>query len=220
MENIEKRKIKLIIFDVDGVLLDNKLGGFKDILFALGKESEVKIIDAEYQRRKHLGPWGLEELANLYKGFSLEKLSNLSSEYCEKNLVIGAEETIAALREKEYMIGAISSNPQFIMDTLKTMLFLDFAIGTALEIEKGIATGKIARKVDRYKKAEVLEEKMRELDISGEKVVVVGDSLTDLQIAKRAGFFIAFNAKEEIIAKADAVVRQKDLRGILPFLAK
>ena len=63
-------KKKMLIFDVDGVLLDNQMGATKEILFPLGKEKEVKIIDEEYQRRKFSGPWGLEQVVSLYKGFS------------------------------------------------------------------------------------------------------------------------------------------------------
>lgn len=33
-------KQKLIVFDVDGVLLDNKLGGFKDILMPLERKKK------------------------------------------------------------------------------------------------------------------------------------------------------------------------------------
>lgn len=37
----KKERKKLLVFGVDSVLLDNKLGGFKDILEILGKEREV-----------------------------------------------------------------------------------------------------------------------------------------------------------------------------------
>ncbi len=218
-QNQQKYK-SLIVFDVDGVLLDNKLGGFKDILLIFDKKKEVQAIDTKYQRKKHLGPWGLEELAKLYQGFFREKLVKTSLNYCQKNLIPGAKNVVATLKQKNCLVGAISSNPQFIMDTLKVILSLDFAIGTVLEFEKEISTGKISRKVDRYQKAKILKEKMRQFDLLSEKVIVVGDSLTDLPMAGIAGLFIAFNAKKEVIAKADVVISKKDLREILPFLLK
>jgi len=140
------------------VLLDNQLGGFKDILVVFNKEKEVQAIDIEYQRRKHLGPWGLEELAGLYQGFPREELVKKSKSYCQQNLTPGTKETIAALKQKNCLVGALSSNSQFIMDTLKFMLSLDFAAGTVLEFEERIATGKILRKVDRYQKGKILKE--------------------------------------------------------------
>ena len=53
-----------------------------------------------------------------------------------------------------------------------------------------------------------------------DNVVIIGDSLTDLPMAKIAGFFIAFNAKEELKEKTDVVVEKKDLREVLKYIFK
>ena len=82
---------KLFIFDVDGVLLETKTGGFQDILFLLGKEKEAREIQAEYEKRRHLGPWGLEETAALYEGESREELKELAKVYVGEHLASGAE---------------------------------------------------------------------------------------------------------------------------------
>lgn len=209
---------KLIVFDADGVLLDNKSGGFKEILMLLGKKKEVLAIDREYQKRKHLGPWGLKELALLLKGFSIETVVKISKDYCVKKLMKGAQETISKLKEKNYTIGSISSNPKFVMDSLKKTLKLDFSCGNELELRKGIATGKILKKVDRYIKAEILKEKMTQYHIKKRNVAVVGDSLTDVPMAELAAIFIAFNAKPEVKESADILIKKKDLREILSYL--
>ena len=209
---------KLIIFDVDGVLLDGKLGGFKDILALLGKREKVEIIDEEYQRRKHKGPWGLEQLAALYKGYSQGKLTKTAERYCRKNLVPGAKETIPVLKKQGYLVGAISSSPQFILQVLKNSLTLNFIEGTKLEFSNDAATGKMTRKVDRYQKARILEEKKQQLDLETEQITVVGDSITDLPMAKEAGRFIAFNAKKPAAEKANAVINQKDLKILLEII--
>lgn len=209
---------KLIVFDADGVLLNNKKGGFKEILILLGKKKEVLAIDREYQKRKHLGQWGLKELALLLKGFSKETLVKISKDYCMKKQVIGAQETISKLKEKNYIIGSISSNPKFVMDSLKKIFKLDFFRGNELEFRKGIATGKIVKKVDRYIKAEILKEKMVQYRVKKSNVVVVGDSLTDLPMAELAGTFIAFHAQKEIREKANRVIEKKDLREVLNIL--
>jgi len=47
----------------------------------------------------------------------------------------------------------------------------------------------------------------------------VGDSVNDVWIAREAGFCVAFNPQsEELEQIADAVVRSRDLRDILPHL--
>lgn len=67
---MNSQKQNIIVFDVDGVLLNNKSGGFKEILSEyFNKQKEVNDINEEYQRRKHLGPWGLEQLTELATKF-------------------------------------------------------------------------------------------------------------------------------------------------------
>lgn len=210
---------KLIVFDVDGVLLDNKLGGFKDILVLLGKEKEVKKIHKEYQKRKFIGPWSLEKLAKLYEGFLRKRLEKLAMKYCKKNLMKGVKECLKELKKKKFIIGALSSNPQFIMDALRNILPLDFCEGTRLEFQKGIATGKIKRKVDRYIKAKILKEKIRKYKLEKENTILVGDSISDLPMAKFVKIFIAFLPKEkDVKEKANFVIKRKDLREILKYI--
>ncbi len=209
---------KLIVFDVDGVILDNKIGAFKEILVFLGKEKQARRIDEEYQKRKLVAPWGLEQLAQLYKDVPQEKLKRLTLNYCQDNLMKGAERCFIKLKKRRYMAGALSSNPQFVMNVLSEMFSLSFAEGTKLEFKEGVATGKIVRPVDRHVKAQLLKEKMDKLYFEKQKTIVVGDSITDIPMAEKAGLFIAFNPKEEIKEKANIVVKEKDLSQILNYI--
>ena len=198
---------KMAVFDVDGVLLDNKLGGFKDVLIVLGKGEEVKKADNEYQERKYWGPWGLEEIAGLYAGFTRDRIKSVADEYCRENLQEGAKDCVRELRNnKDYLVGALSSNPQFIMDALAKELHLDFSEGTRLEFKNGIASGKIYKKVDRYGKAEILRERMEDWRVKKRNVVVVGDSITDLPMSELAGIFIGFRPKDDIIKQRAAKI--------------
>ena len=218
MKNHFKKKQtvgKLIVF---GVLLESKMGGFKDILVLLGKEREAKKIDKEYQKRKFKGPWGLKQLANLYKGFSKEKLKELALDYCQQNLTKGAREITVGLKKKGFLIGAISSNPQFIMDALAEILPLDFSEGTQLEFKEGIATGKIKKKVDRYTKVEILREKKRNYGLAEENVIVIGDSITALPMVREAKIFINFDIQKENIQNiARYIIEDKNLRKIFGY---
>lgn len=210
-------KQKMIVFDADGVLINGRLGGFKDILIFLDKKKEVQKIDQEYQKRKEKGPWGLEKLSELYQGFSENELKEAAVCYCKDNLMQGAEEAVVEIKKNDYTVGSLSSNPQFIMDALKKILLLDFSEGTQLEFKKGIATGKIKKKVDRYIKAELLKKKINKYHFRKENVFVVGDSITDLPMVKFAGFFIAFNPKEQPVKeRANKIIRSlNELKKIL-----
>jgi len=187
---------KLIVFG-PSTLFKGRMGGFKDILVLLGSKKEVQKIDKEYQKRKISGPSGLKELAKLYRGFPENKLRKIALNYCQKYLICGVKEFIKELKKRDFLIGAISANPQFVMDVLTEILPLDFSEGTKLEFKDGIATGKIKRKIDRYIKAEILKEKRKKYGLKKENIIVIGDSVTDLPMVKEAKVFIGFDGKKE-----------------------
>lgn len=206
---------KLIVF---GVFLETKMGAFIDVLAFLGKKEEALKLEEEYQKRKLAGPWGLEKVAELYKGFSKKKLKEIACEYCTDNLREGTKETIDELKKRGFIVGAISSDPQFIMDVLADIVPLDFSEGTKLEFKERIATGEIKRKIDRYVKVEILEEKRKTYGIDKENVILIGDAITELPMVKEAGVFIAFDAREEEVEDiAKIIIRDKDLRKVFGY---
>jgi len=209
---------KLVVFDINGVLLDNGIGALKEILILLGRGRELSQVEEEYQKRKKFGPWGLEQTASLYQGLNRERMVHVAAEYCEENLMQGASEAIAELKLNDFLVGAISSEADFVVEVLARNLSLDFAYGTVLQYVDGICTGKIIEKVDRFTKAELLKKVMQEKNISRSNIYVVGDSITDLPMGQVAGRFIGFRPKTEIIEQVNFIVREKDLEKILPLL--
>jgi len=203
----EKEDKKLVVF---GTLFRSKMGAIKDILVLLGKEKEVKEIDAEYEKRKLLGPWGLKELAKLYFGFSENELKKISFEYCQRNLLAGIRELAIELKKKGFLIGVLNSNPKFILDCLKWIFPLDFAFGTQLEFKKGIATGEIKEEFTRYKKVEVLKRIIKEYRLKRENVIFVEKStITQLPMAREAGVVIGFDPEKESFEDVARIILTK-----------
>jgi len=209
---------KLVVFDVDGTLIDTSIGSFKEIGVIVGKEKEVREHDEEYQKRIHLGPWGLEELALIFKEIPEKEVKNAAREVIRERLIPGAKETISQLKQKGYVLASYSSSPTWIMEELKDMFGFDDVLGNAIEVKDGKITGKLLEKVDRYAKAARLKKFQERKGISKENTYVIGDSVTDLPMAEY-GKFVAFNAdKQEVKNKAEFVVDKKDLREILKFI--
>jgi len=209
---------KLVVFDVDGTLIDTLIGSFKEIGVLLGKEKEVREHDEEYQRRKHLGPWGLEELALIFKGIPEEEIKKAAREVIRERLMPGTRETINQLKQKGYVLASYSSSPAWIVEELKDVFGFDDILGNVFEIKEGKITGKLLEKVDRYAKAERLKNFQAREGITRENTYIVGDSVTDLPMAEY-GRFVAFNAdKQEVKDKAEFVINKKDLREILSFI--
>jgi phosphoserine phosphatase len=209
---------KLIVFDVDGVLIDTDKGSFKELGLMFGKEKKIQEHHKEYEKRKHLGPWGLEELAMIFKDLKESDLNKASKEILDKRLMKGINETIKELKNRDYTIVSYSSSPFWIMKALKEKFgFVDIC-GNIIEVKNGKITGKLLKKIDRHGKAERLKEFMKEKGFTKENTYIIGDSVTDLPMAEY-GHFIAFNSKKELIKeKAEEVIDKKDLREILRYL--
>ncbi|MCD6232841.1 hypothetical protein J7J81_00440 [bacterium] len=190
---------KLIVFST---LFKSKVGAIKDLLILLQKEKEVKEIDRIYQEKKFFGPWGLQELGRLYKGFSKSGLESLALHYSRNNLVNGLREAVMNLKKRNFLVGALSSNPQFVMDKLREKLPLDFAEGTQLDFYQNIANGKLWRELDRYKKADLLKKKLEKYGLRKEDVILVSTpSIVHLPMIKEVGFFIGFDPTTDNISE-------------------
>jgi len=207
---------KILATGPSGVFLKPKISPIKDILVILGKVDEVEKIDQEYQKRKNEGPWGLEEIALLYKGFSKDALRSAAVAYCDDNMQSDAEQFVSEAHEHETALGLISANPQFVLDVLKEKFTLDFCHGTKLAFIDGIATGELEEKVDRFGKAQKLEEEMQKREVSKENVIVIGGAVSDLPMAEKSGMFIVSNTSDDKIKeKADFVFSPDDTLDIL-----
>lgn len=206
---------KLVVFTS---LFDSKMGAIKDLLCLLDKEKETKKIDKEYQKRKLLGPWGLEELAELYQGFSEDELRELAFEYCQKKIIKGLRGFLLELKNQGFLVGALSSDPQFMLNISKEILSLDFAEGSHLEFENKIASGKLKKKVDRYVKAEIIKEKARKYDLGKEKIMGIGRAtIVNLPIVNETNFFVGFDVGKETIDEVIEVIRNN--KNLAKFLS-
>ena len=210
--------VKLIVFDVDGTLIDTKIGSFKELGIYLGKEKEIREHDEEYQRRKHLGPWGLEELAEIFKNVKEDKIKQISEEIVSRQLMQGAEKLINELKKRGYLLVSYSSSPMWIMNVLKKKFNFDDICGNKVEVKDGRITGKLLEKIDRYGKASRLKNFMYNNGVKKEDTYIIGDSVTDLPMAQY-GHFIAFNSnKQEVKDEAEHIVDEKNLIKLLKFI--
>ncbi|MBI4147725.1 HAD family phosphatase [Candidatus Woesearchaeota archaeon] len=208
---------KLIVFDVDGVLLDTDTGGFKLLAEAIGKGQDMRRLHQEYEKRKHAGPWGLEQLAQLFAGVSEHTMIAQSRAIVEKYLRPETTDVIKKLRERGHLIVAYSSNPLWILNVLREKYQLDDVCGNVLEVVNGIVTGKLLHKVDRYDKAKHLADYMEKNGLAKQDVVVIGDSVTDLPMSQH-GTFYAFNTKDDAVKNAAQAVVHPPLTNLLIYI--
>ncbi len=185
--------MKALIINGSGILLDSDLAGIRLLLRELGKEKEMLEQKQEYDKIKQEKPWGLDNLAKLYKGVSEQEINKLSKKIVKEKINPDAKEIISKIKEKGYTVVIYTSELINISDALKKELDLDEVYGNVLEFKNGVATGKLKEKVDRYDRVEKIKQFIEKNNLSKKDVYIVGESVTAIPSAK-LGTMIAFNS--------------------------
>ncbi len=205
--------IKLVVFDLDNVIIDG------EAIDEIGKLMDVQDQIIEITEKAMQGDVDFEtaikERVKLLKGASIEDIKKISD---EMPLMKGAEETIAALKEKGYKVATISGSFDIIADSIKEKLGLDYAFSNTLLEEDGILTGEVEGPLVEGSKFEVLSKLVEDEKITLEECVAVGDGANDISMIEAVKLGIAFNAKPALKEIADKVIESRDLTEIIPLL--
>ena len=211
MNNLNK-KIKIIVFDMDGVLVNIK-SSWTIIHKAFNvDESEIfrGYLRGEFDylefMRRDISCWGKvheNEIRNI-----LDKVP----------LMIGAKFTFNLLNKQGFRTAIISSGISILAEKLKEQLGINYLFANELLKDKdGFLTGEGNPVVPLWEKGKVLQRLLFNLDIKPDNCAVVGDSLFDIPLFDLAGFSIAFNSKDSRVKKiADVSIDSNDLRDIIP----
>jgi phosphoserine phosphatase len=216
--NIKSQKYKLVMFDMDGTLIDGRSifvfsekKGFKDkLLRSLQSDKEP------YEKTI--------EIAQFLHGTSSIELLEIFRKIPLHNNV---EKVAQKLREKNVKTAVVTDSYQFIADDLKKRLHFDYAFANNLIIEQGIVTGKININNSNLKRCEtgviysickglVLDQLYTMLNITPAEVIAVGDGVVDIGMIKKAGLGIAYNASEQVQKNADIITN--DLAVVLDYI--
>ncbi|MBS7633054.1 HAD-IB family phosphatase [Candidatus Bathyarchaeota archaeon] len=210
---------KLIVFDVEGVLLPKK----RYLFFELGRNLRftdfVKIIFFGFLYEVgliSLKP-ALQRVFKLFKGFRVEDLLKI---FRQMPLMPSAENLFTNLKQQGWQIALISSGlPTLVVKDLAHRLGGDYAFGFEFEEENGRLTGKIwGNALEDGGKLPVLR---RILELEGalpSECVVVADDRNNAPILLPETLKIGYNPDFLVRIKADRVVNG-DLMEIMPVLS-
>lgn len=177
------KRFELIVFDWDGTLMDSTALITRSIQataadLGLGRPSE--------ERARHIIGLGLIDalcyaLPDLQPERSAEAVERYRHHYLsrdhELNLFSGAQELVAGLAQADYLLGVATG---------KSRVGLDRALGGT-----GLGTyfhaTRCADECQSKPHPQMLEELMDEFGVMPERVLMIGDTTHDLQMAKNAG---------------------------------
>ena len=202
--------IKLVVFDLDNVIIDGegideigKLINIEDQIAAITEQAMQGEIDFETSIKKRVG---------LLKGVATDDIRTLAN---EMPLMKGAEETVSSLKENGFEVAIISGSFDIIADTIKGKLDVDNIFTNSLVEEDGILTGEVTGPLVSGSKLDVLSELIEEKGYTLDECVAVGDGANDISMIESAKYGIAFNAKPALKENADIIVETRDLTDVL-----
>jgi len=204
--------IKLIAFDLEGVLVDG-CGSWTEVHKGLDTVKEADANAREYYDGKiTFNEWAQRDV-KLWEGIHIEKICKILNKI---KLMKGASYAIPKLKRK-YKLVIISGGLDILVNRIRDKLYMDYALANELIVKNNKVAG-IKTTVDFYGKGYLLRKIANDFGMSPKECASVGDYLNDVPMFEASGFSVAFNPKHQaVVDSADEVVYGKDLRKILEF---
>jgi HAD superfamily phosphoserine phosphatase-like hydrolase len=201
---------RLIVFDVEGVLLPKK----RYLLFEVGRNlrfsefTKIIFYGFFYELGLMSLKSALQRIFRVFKGIRADELLKI---FRQVPLLPGAEEVFEQLRNDGWKTALISSGlPTLVVQDLAQRLKADYAYGFELEVKDGALTGEIWGDVIEHKgKLPVLMKILETEKLSPRDCVVVADDRNNTPIFLPGMLKIGYEPDFAVRIKADVVVTGK-----------
>jgi phosphoserine phosphatase len=206
--------VRLIVFDMDSTLIQHEVIDEMAVVHGIG--DEVKRITERAMNGELNFDEALRERVSLLKGL---KRSSMEEIMGKLKLTPGVETLIREVKKKGYKTAIISGGFKYFADNFKNRLGMDYSFANELEFDGDTLSGKIRGNIiNAQMKANIVEELAIKENLSLDQIVAVGDGANDLLMLAKAGFGIAFHAKEKVKREARYQVGHGPMTTLLYFL--
>ena len=206
------RHFRLLAMDMDSTLICIEC--IDEIADFAGRKAEVAAVTASAMRGEIDWPESLRRRVAALEGLDEAALERVYAERLRFNP--GAERLIAAARRCGVKTLLVSGGFTYFTDRVRERLELDHAFSNVLVVEGGRLTGRVTGPlVDAAGKAAHVARLKREMGISAEQVLAIGDGANDLPMMAEAGTSIAYHAKPVVKARASCALDYAGLDGVL-----
>ena len=214
IKNIGDLLIKLVVFDLDNVLIDTET--IDEIAKIKGIEEKISDITLQAMQGKIPFETSIRQRVKKLEGIST---SDIDEAMDKISLNPGAVETATELKKQGYKIAIITGSFDVIALKVKELINADYAFYNTLEVDDGKLTGEVSGPLITQNKVDVLRQLVDEIGITLDECATIGDGANDLEMIKNAKIGIAYNAKPILKENADVQINEKDLRKVLDIMA-
>ncbi|TVP39841.1 phosphoserine phosphatase SerB [Candidatus Nitrosocosmicus arcticus] len=203
----------LVIFDVEGVLLNAEYLPVLANLFGPEKEKQIWDITNKGIRGEINWEEGLRERVHALRGVEYDRASNIA-----QNLEImpGARELCSFLKGLGWKLVAVSGGFTIITDRLYSELNIDKIFSNDLVFQDNKLVDVTVRVTS--DKSAAVKSYVEENSLSKDEIVVVVDGANDLKLFDLSSFTVGFCAVDVIRDKANIVIDKKDLSLLIPII--
>ena len=182
----------LCVMDVDGTLI------LEEVIDLLGREAgceeEIAQLKSQAMRGELDFERSLRDRVSFLEGLPISVFDTVFNSI---HLSPNAQEFIAILQKNVILVGLVSGGFTPIVARLAKSLDIAYFSANQLEVKDDHLTGKLVGQIISPEvKKETLEQWRKELKLSKERTIAIGDGVNDLLMLKSAGLGIAFCAKE------------------------
>ena len=204
----------LCVMDVDGTLI---LEEVIDLLGReVGREEEISQFTSQAMQGELDFESSLSKRVSLLKGLPVSVFDKV---FKYIHLSLNAQEFVSILQKNDILVGLVSGGFTPIVDRLAKSLGIAYVSANKLEVKDGLLTGKLVGQIiNPQVKKETLEQWRKELKLSKERTIAIGDGANDLLMLKSAGLGIAFCAKEVLKKEIPHHVDKRDFLEVLPLI--
>jgi phosphoserine phosphatase len=209
--------IKLIFFDMDGVLTQEKSSWFyvNNRLGINNRENYMNYISGKLDYydffRMDIAAW-LEK----YPGITKKEIKGILDEI---PVIPGIEKCMAYLKKNKIISVIVSGGISWLSDRIKDNFGLDEAYANRIFSDnqgKLIPDGEV--QVNPLRKDIVMEKIMAEHKVSPEECIALGDSESDYSMYKAVNNFIAFNSDSDILSKVARINLSGNIDSIIDYI--
>lgn len=207
----ENRQKKLLLADMDSTIVSSEtlddlaaFAGYGEQVAAVTQRAMEGLID--FKEAVH-------ERVAVLKGLGIDKMQE-----CLEEIQInpGAKDLVFKMKASGARCILVSGGFTFFTSAIAEKVGFDLNHGNTLEIQNDILTGKVIEPIqDKYAKLEYLRQYCKDLGITENDVITVGDGANDIPMLKTAGLGVGYHPKEAVKREIDNIIVHGDLSALL-----